>query len=118
MSDLKDRPLWSDDKTYEDVERLADEDSHNVIYNLHEDVLCLKEDLNNRSQWISVEKFQEVPNEGLCWIVHKGRVKHAYHDHKSMFRFSPWSDNVYMAESITAVQPILTPEPPTQEQGE
>ncbi len=70
---------------------------------------------NNRPQWISVEKFQEEPNEGVCWIVHKGRVKHAYHDHKSMFRFSPWSDNVYMAESITAVQPILTPEPPTQE---
>ena len=78
----------------------------------------MQQELNNRSQWISVEKFQEVPNEGLCWIVHKGRVKHAYHDHKSMFRFSPWSDNVYMAESITAVQPILTPEPPTQEQGE
>jgi hypothetical protein len=37
------KTLWTDDKTTEDIEYFSKEDSYNVIYNLQEDILCLKE---------------------------------------------------------------------------
>ena len=40
------KPLWSDGKTGEDIDFYAELDSDNVIYNLYEDVLCLKEELS------------------------------------------------------------------------
>ncbi len=44
--------LWSDDKTEEDIEYHANNDSDNVIYNLLEDIKCLKEDNAQMSQRI------------------------------------------------------------------
>ena len=38
-------PLWSDDKTNEDIQKLAETNSDSVVYNLHEDLLCVKEQL-------------------------------------------------------------------------
>ena len=37
--------LWSDDKTNEDIQKLAETNSNSVVYNLHEDLLCVKEQL-------------------------------------------------------------------------
>jgi hypothetical protein len=37
------KTLWIDDKTTEDIEYFSKEDSDNVIYNLQEDISCLKE---------------------------------------------------------------------------
>ena len=48
--EMQKQPLWSDGKSVEDIERLAEEDSDVVIYNLHEDVCCLKEDKTQLEQ--------------------------------------------------------------------
>ena len=37
--------LWSDGKTSEDIQKLSEVDGNSVAYNLHEDLLCVKEDL-------------------------------------------------------------------------
>lgn len=37
--------LWSDDKTNEDIQKLSETDSDYVVYNLHEDLLRVKEQL-------------------------------------------------------------------------
>jgi|TARA_R110000851_G_scaffold119483_4_gene247321 hypothetical protein len=37
------KSLWIDNKTPEDIEYFSKEDSDNVIYNLQEDISCLKE---------------------------------------------------------------------------
>lgn len=39
------KPLWSDHKTEDDIIYHAQTDSDTVIYNLLEDIKCLKEDL-------------------------------------------------------------------------
>jgi hypothetical protein len=39
------KTLWTDDKTTEDVEYLSIDTPDNVIYNLQEDILCLKESI-------------------------------------------------------------------------
>lgn len=44
MTDADKKPLWSDDKSSEDIDYFANSDSYNVIYNLHEDILCLQEE--------------------------------------------------------------------------
>ena len=46
--------LWSDNKTDDDIEYFANTDSDNVIFNLLEDIKCLKEDLEqfkNPKNW-------------------------------------------------------------------
>jgi len=62
--------------------------------------------------WISLEEFSRKPNEGWCWIVCKGRVVSAYHDHEGVFRFSNYSKNYYITESISHAMPWYYPEPP------
>tara|TARA_R110002072_G_scaffold302610_2_gene486742 strand:- start:408 stop:686 length:279 start_codon:yes stop_codon:yes gene_type:complete len=37
------KSLWVDNKTPEDIEYFSKEDSDNVVYNLQEDISCLKE---------------------------------------------------------------------------
>jgi hypothetical protein len=39
------KKLWSDDKSFYDVECWHDMDSYAVIFNLYEDIICLKEEL-------------------------------------------------------------------------
>ena len=39
------RPLWHQSLTYGQVEAEAEKDYANVVYNLHEDCLCLREEL-------------------------------------------------------------------------
>ena len=39
------RPLWHQNLTHEQVEAEAEKDYAKVIYNLHEDCLCLREEL-------------------------------------------------------------------------
>lgn len=41
---MSNKPLWSDDKTEDDIIYHAQTDSDTVIYNLLEDIKCLKED--------------------------------------------------------------------------
>lgn len=65
------------------------------------------------SEWVSVEEFQQEPNEGECFILYKGRVVFAYHDHRERFMFGKYSNNCYMTECISAVMPIVIPSPPT-----
>lgn len=67
-------------------------------------------------KWISVEEFQLEANEGWCWIVYKGRVVEAYHDHDGRFRFGRYSTNCYMTECISWVMPWVVPQPPTDKE--
>lgn len=41
----RDLPLWSDNKSEDDIQLAAEANLNEVIYNLHEDILCLKADL-------------------------------------------------------------------------
>jgi hypothetical protein len=66
-------------------------------------------------KWITLEQFQSEANEGWCWIVYKGRVTEAYHDHVGFFKFHRLSDNCYMTECISAVMPFDRPAPPQTE---
>ena len=68
--------------------------------------------------WVSVDEFQQEPNEGECFIVYKGRVLIAYHDHREYFLFSKYASNCYMTECISAVMPIYYPSPPTGKDNE
>lgn len=45
--------LWSDGKTNEEIQKLAESDSSSVAYNLHEDLLCVKEDLAKANKRIA-----------------------------------------------------------------
>lgn len=51
-------PLWSDDKTNEEIQKLSEVDGNSVAYNLHEDLLCVKEDLAKAN-----ERVKELENE-------------------------------------------------------
>ena len=42
---MNNKKLWSDGKSFEEIQDFAELDSDAVIVNLHEDVLCLKKDL-------------------------------------------------------------------------
>ena len=42
--------LWSDDKTEEDIQYHANNDSDNAIFNLLEDIKCLKECIDELSE--------------------------------------------------------------------
>ena len=39
------KPLWSDGKSFYDIDCWHDLDAHKTIYNLYEDIQCLKEEL-------------------------------------------------------------------------
>lgn len=57
-------PLWSDDKTNEDIQKLAETNSDSVVYNLHEDLLCVKEDLAKADERVKeLEKERETGYE-------------------------------------------------------
>lgn len=48
---MKTRALWYDDKTNKQlVEDLEDTEAHEALYNLTEDILCLKEDVAESEQ--------------------------------------------------------------------
>ncbi len=68
--------------------------------------------MNNN--WITVDEFQKESNEDYCWIVYKGRVVEAYHNHKQHFMASKYSDNRYLEECITCVQIIDRPHAPSK----
>jgi hypothetical protein len=40
---ISSKSLWIDNKTPEDIKYFSKEDSDNVVYNLQEDILCLKD---------------------------------------------------------------------------
>jgi hypothetical protein len=42
---MNNKKLWSEGKGFEEIQDFAEMDSDAAIVNLHEDVLCLKEDL-------------------------------------------------------------------------
>lgn len=46
--------LWSDDKTKEDIQKLSETDSDSVVYNLHEDLLCVKEELAKANERVAI----------------------------------------------------------------
>jgi DNA repair exonuclease SbcCD ATPase subunit len=50
--------LWSDGKTNEDIQKLAETNSNSVVYNLHEDLLCVKEQLEKAN-----ERVEELEKE-------------------------------------------------------
>ena len=47
-------PLWSDGKTSEEIQKLSEVDGNSVAYNLHEDLLCVKEDLAKANERLKV----------------------------------------------------------------
>ena len=69
---------------------------------------------NPIQRWQSVDDFKKEANEGHCWIVYKGRVALAYHDHKGFFRFNRTSTGMYMTECISSVMAINPPEKPSK----
>lgn len=50
--------LWSDDKTSEEIQKLSEVDGNYVAYNLHEDLLCVKEDLAKANERVAELEFQ------------------------------------------------------------
>ena len=73
MSEQNDaRTLWSDGKSKEDIEYFANDDSDNVIYNLHEDVLCLKERIAELEKELNHLKQSELQQRRLLPITRQG----------------------------------------------
>lgn len=64
------------------------------------------------TNWQTLQEFQSEANEGYCWIQYKGRVTIAYHNHDQIFMFTQHSSNCFMTECISAVMPIIAPQPP------
>jgi len=58
--------LWSDGKTNEDIQKLAETNSNSVVYNLHEDLLCVKEQLEKAN-----ERVEELEKENAILKEHK-----------------------------------------------
>ncbi len=56
QDNMKDRPLWSDKHKYT-IDCTTNE------YNLHEDILCLKEDLEEKQAKIDSLMLEYCPNE-------------------------------------------------------
>jgi hypothetical protein len=57
---------WSDDKSVELIERLVKKDSSAVVYNLVEDVKCLKEQLAKANE--RIEKYKNaIDEECILW---------------------------------------------------
>ena len=50
--------LWSDGKTNEEIQKLSEVDGNYVAYNLHEDLLCVKEDLAKANERVAELEFQ------------------------------------------------------------
>lgn len=46
--------LWSDGKTSEEIQKLSEVDGNSVAYNLHEDLLCVKEDLAKANERVEL----------------------------------------------------------------
>lgn len=66
----------------------------------------------SQPKWVSVEEFlDKQESEQHCWIVFKGQVKNAYF-YKGMFNFAQLSATAYLTECISAVMPIVEPQPP------
>ena len=103
-------------------ELIADLEEEIAFWNEHEEpsrlvttlqrALSALQEAQKARSWQPVGKFQQEANEGWCWIVYKGRVTEAYHDHNQFFRFHRLSDNCYMTECISAVMPWDRPSPP------
>lgn len=58
--------LWSDGKTSEEIQKLSEVDGNSVAYNLHEDLLCVKEDLAKAN-----ERVRELEQENALLKEHK-----------------------------------------------
>lgn len=52
--------LWSDGKTEEEIHYQANKDSDNVIFNLLEDIKCLKEDKEELSNIVNSKEKQTI----------------------------------------------------------
>lgn len=63
---MSERKLWFEGKTGDDIDFYAETDSDNVIYNLHEDCLCLQERVTE------LEKF-------VARVVNARGADHSYH---------------------------------------
>ena len=50
---MKDK-LWSDDKTDDDIMHYAKNDRDNVVYNLLQDIKCLKDDVITLEDYIDM----------------------------------------------------------------
>ena len=51
---ISSKSLWIDNKTPEDIEYFSKEDSDNVVYNLQEDILCLKDKIAELEKKLSL----------------------------------------------------------------
>jgi hypothetical protein len=60
---MSNRALWTQGKDFEEIQDLAEYDRDAVIVNLHEDLLCLKEDLRLANMLINKiddKKYQQM----------------------------------------------------------
>lgn len=91
--------------TEERLRVIADTDgSGGLIY-----TSTLLKECKELNPWQQIDEFEQESYEGWCWIVYKGRVVEAYHDHAGMYRFHRMSTNVYQRECIRAVIPMRIP---------
>ena len=66
-------------------------------------------------QWQSVDDFRKEANEGHCWIIYKGRVVLAYHDHEQFFRSNRVGGVIYMTECVSSVMVLNPPNKPSEQ---
>lgn len=95
-------------------EEVADGHTDKDYENILDGKIRIQATLETIGGWLTLDEFNQEANEGWCWIVYKGRVTEAYHDHQGHFRFHRLSQNVYLSECISAVMPWPYPEAPTE----
>jgi len=75
MNEMKSRALWSDDKTIEDLEFCVYTNGADcVIYNLHEDLVCLKERI------AELERERDDYRAAFTIATHKNRETNEHAD--------------------------------------
>jgi hypothetical protein len=71
---ISSKSLWIDNKTPEDIEYFLKEDSENVVYNLQEDILCLKDKIAElENPWISVD--DRLPEPKAKILLHSDSLE-------------------------------------------
>lgn len=95
--------LWSDDKTNEDIQKLAETNSDSVVYNLHEDLLCVKEQLakaNERVEELENSFKQSIPIVDTLYALARNQLWIAYVWNDHNFPLNPEKYAKEAAESM------------------
>ena len=69
--DMEKRPLWSEGKKINELVFDKEDEMIECIYNLYEDILCLKESV---TKWVLIDK-DNLPDIGLYQVVFKNSAQ-------------------------------------------